>query len=166
MVFGACIMTDDPRTLAPDALARAAAEAMWEGDRLSQSLGMEITEIGRGRATLAMPVRDDMVNGHGTCHGGMMFALADSAFAFACNSRNAVTVAQDCTIAFLAPAHAGDTLRAEARERSRSGRSGVYDVTVTKSDGRVVAEFRGLSRTVRGHHRPDLATAETEPRED
>ena len=154
-------MSDDP-----DALARAAAAAMWEGDRLSQALGMEIAEVSEGGARLTMPVRDDMVNGHGTCHGGMMFTLADSAFAFACNSRNAVTVAQECTVAFLAPAHAGDVLTAIATERSRAGRSGIYDVTVIKTDGRVVAEFRGLSRTVRGHHRPDLARTEPEPRED
>ena len=150
----------------PDEIARAAATAMWEGDRLSQALGMEIVEIAEGRATLTMPVRQDMANGHGTCHGGMMFTLADSAFAFACNSRNAVTVAQECLVTFLAPAHADDVLTASAVERSRAGRSGIYDVTVTKTDGRTVAEFRGLSRTVRGHHRPDLALTEEEPRED
>lgn len=154
-------MSDDP-----DTIARAAAAAMWEGDRLSRSLGMVLEEVAEGRATMSMPVRDDMVNGHGTCHGGMMFTLADSAFAFACNSRNAVTVAQECTVAFLAPAHSGDVLTARAAERSRSGRSGIYDVTVTKGDGRTVAEFRGLSRTVRGHHRPDLARTDAEPRED
>ena len=150
----------------PDEIARAASEAMWSGDRLSQALGMELVEIGEGRATLTMPVRGDMVNGHGTCHGGMMFTLADSAFAFACNSRNAVTVAQECTVTFLAPAHADDLLTARAVERSRVGRSGIYDVTVSKGDGRVVAEFRGLSRTVRGHHRPDLVQVQDEPRED
>ena len=149
-----------------DEIAHAAAATMWEGDRLSQSLGMELVEVVPGAATLAMSVRDDMVNGHGTCHGGMVFALADSAFAFACNSHNAVTVAQECTVAFMAPAHPGDRLVARAQERSRAGRSGIYDVTVSKSEGRVVAEFRGLSRTVRGHHRPDLARTESEPRED
>ena len=152
--------------LDPDDLARAATEAMWEGDRASQALGMEIVAVGEGRATVTMTVRETMVNGHGTCHGGYIFTLADSAFAFACNSRNAMAVAQHCDITFLTPAYEGDVLTATASERSRAGRSGLYDVTVTKGGGRVVAEFGGLSRTVRGHHRPDLVTQTIEPHED
>ena len=122
---------------------------MWAEDRASQRLGMRLVDVGPGTATLTMTVRDDMVNGHGIAHGGFVFALADSAFAFACNSYDVRTVAYACTITYLAPTRLGDELVAVATERSRSGRTGTYDVTVT-SAGEVVAEFRGTSRTLGG----------------
>ena len=131
-------------------LARAAADAMWKDDEASRALGMAIVEIAPGAATLTMPVTDKMVNGHGLCHGGYIFTLADSAFAFACNSHNQRAVAQNCTITFVTPGMLGDVLTARCREVSRTGRSGIYDVTVTRQGGEVIAEFRGLSRTVKG----------------
>lgn len=139
-----------PRRQAPaHRLARRCADLMWADDVASQGLGMELAEVAPGRAVLTMKVRPDMANGHGIAHGGFMFTLADSAFAFACNSYNRRTVAQGCDIAFLAPVHAGDVLQAEAVERWREGRNGIYDVTVRCGD-RVVAEFRGRSREVGG----------------
>lgn len=132
------------------ALAEAAAAAMWARDRASQALGMRIDAIAPGRAVLSMPVRSDMVNGHAICHGGFVFALADSAFAFACNSYNQTTVASACHIDYLAPAREGDVLEAEAVERSRSGRTGVYDVTVRVRGGATVALFRGKSYRISG----------------
>ena len=130
-------------------LARRSAEAMWAADRASAGLGMRLIEVGPGRAVLAMTVREDMVNGHGIGHGGFTFTLADSAFAFACNSYNRSTVAAGCEISFLAPTRLGDELRATARERSREGRDGVYDVEVTREDA-VVARLVGRSREIRG----------------
>jgi acyl-CoA thioesterase len=132
-----------------DETARACADAMWADDRASQGLGMRLTDVGPGTATLAMTVRNDMVNGHGIAHGGFVFALADSAFAFACNSYDVRTVAYGCAITYLTPARLGDELVAVATERSRSGRTGTYDVTVSTGD-QVVAEFRGTSRTLGG----------------
>jgi acyl-CoA thioesterase len=131
-------------------LARAAADAMWAQDKASRELGMAIAEIGPGSATLTMTVTEAMVNGHGLCHGGYIFTLADSAFAFACNSHNQRAVAQSCMITYVAPGKLGDVLAAHCREVSRSERSGIYDVTVKRQDGEVIAEFRGLSRTVKG----------------
>jgi acyl-CoA thioesterase len=131
-------------------LARATADAMWAQDEASRALGMAITEIAPGFATLTMTVTDKMVNGHGLCHGGYIFTLADSAFAFACNTHNQRAVAQNCSITYVAPGRLGDRLTARCREVSRGGRSGIYDVTVTRQDGEVIAEFRGLSRTVKG----------------
>jgi acyl-CoA thioesterase len=122
---------------------------MWAGDRASRGLGMEILEVAPGRATMRMTVREDMVNGHAIGHGGFTFALADSAFAFACNSYNRSTVAAACEIRFLAPTRLGDVLVAEAVERHREGRDGVYDITVRVGD-RVVAEFVGRSKEIRG----------------
>lgn len=136
-------------TLSPDDLARACAEAMWKGDDASKGLGMEIIEIGPGRATLALTVRPDMVNGQRIAHGGFIFTLADSAFAYACNSHNVRTVAAQGHITFIQPGNLGDRLVATAREISRSGRSGIYDVRVTVNDA-VIAEFRGHSRTIGG----------------
>ena len=132
-----------------DEVARRSAEARWAGDRASQSLGMEILDVGPGRATLRMTVTDDMVNGHAIGHGGLTFALADSAFAFACNSYNRSTVAHECDVRFTAPTRLGDVLVAEAVERAREGRDGVYDVTVRCGDT-VVAEFVGRSKEIRG----------------
>lgn len=136
-------------TLSPDDLARACADAMWREDDASKSLGMEISEVGPGHATLTMAVAPHMVNGQRIAHGGFIFLLADSTFAFACNSRNERTVAAHCDITFIKPGKLGDRLVATAREISRSGRSGIYDVSVTV-DGTVIAEFRGHSRTIGG----------------
>jgi acyl-CoA thioesterase len=122
---------------------------MWAEDTASAGLGMKLVEVAEGMARLEMTVREDMVNGHGIAHGGFVFTLADSAFAFACNSRNLVTVAQACDIVFVAPARRGDVLVAEARERTTFGRNAIYDVTVTRGD-EVVAEFRGRSRQLSG----------------
>ena len=129
--------------------ARRSADAMWAEDRASRGLGMRIVSVGPGRATLEMTVRDDMVNGHAIGLGGLTFTLADSAFAFACNSYNRSTVAAGADIRFLAPTRLGDVLVAEAVERERSGRDGVYDVTVRCGD-LVVAEFVGRSKEIRG----------------
>ncbi len=123
---------------------------MWAGDRASQGLGMVLEAVGPGTARMAMPVRADMVNGHGMCHGGFIFTLADSAFAFACNSRNAKCVAAQGNIVFLRPAGLGDRLVATAEERHLAGRSGIYDIRVTDQDGQVIAELRGHSRAIGG----------------
>ena len=143
--------------MSPQAIAEAAAQAMWAEDRASRALGMEIVSVGPGRATLRMPVRADMCNGYHLCHGGMIFSLADSAFAFACNSHNKVTVANNCSVSFLTSARAGDVLTAEAVERHRGGRSGVYDVTVVDQAGRTIAVFRGHSTQIKGELVPSLA---------
>ena len=131
----------------PQRTAELSARTMWAEDAASQALGMEIAAVGPGTATVSMTVRDDMVNGHAIGHGGFTFTLADSAFAFACNSYNRRTVAQSCTITYLAPTRLGQLLVAEATERSRVGRSGIYDITVRCGD-QVVAEFRGTSREI------------------
>jgi acyl-CoA thioesterase len=135
--------------MTPEEVAVECAEAMWAGDTASQTLGMRIDFVSPGRATLSMRIRDDMTNGHKIAHGGFIFALADSAFAFACNSYDVRTVAQACDIVFVAPAQEGDLLVAEATERHRFGRNGIYDIRVTRGD-EVVAEFRGRSRTIGG----------------
>ena len=145
---------------AAQAVAEAAAQAMWAEDRASRALGMELVSVAPGRAVVRMPVREDMCNGHRLCHGGMIFSLADSAFAFACNSHNKVTVANNCSVAFIASAHAGDVLAAEAVERHRGSRSGICDVTVTDQTGRLVAVFRGHSTQVKGELVPGLTPIE------
>lgn len=136
--------------MTPEERARKSAEAMWADDNASKWLGMEIVEVSEGHATLALTVEPHHANGHGICHGGVTFCLADSAFAFACNSRNQSTVAQTNTITYITPGRVGDRLTAAAREVSLNGRSGIYDVTVTNQDGTVIAEFRGNSRAIRG----------------
>jgi acyl-CoA thioesterase len=136
-------------TLSPDDIARACAEAMWKEDDASKSLGMAIVEIGPGRATLTMTVQAHMVNGQRIAHGGFIFTLADSAFAFACNTHNERVVAAQGSITFIRPGKLGDRLVAAAREISRNGRSGIYDVQVT-ANGVVIAEFRGHSRSIGG----------------
>jgi acyl-CoA thioesterase len=133
----------------PEETAQRCADLMWAEDRASQALDMQIVEVGPGRATLRMTVRTDMVNGHDIGHGGLTFTLADSAFAFACNSHNRRTVAAGAEVRFRAPTRLGDVLTATAVERSRNGRDGVYDVTVTRED-LVVAEFTGRSREIGG----------------
>ena len=132
----------------PQALAERSAAAMYENDLASRHLGIRIDHVAPGQATARMVVRDTMINGHNICHGGYVFLLADTAFAFACNTYGPVTVAAACDIAFLGPAHLGDELIAQATERHHAGRSGIYDVTVRRSDT-VIAEFRGHSRTIR-----------------
>ena len=136
-------------TLSPDDRARACADAMWKEDDASQGLGMELVEVKPGRATLTMTIQPHMVNGQRIAHGGFIFLLADSAFAFACNSHNERAVAAQGNISFIKPGKLGDLLVATAREISRSGRSGIYDVCVTVDDT-VIAEFRGHSRVVGG----------------
>ena len=130
--------------------ASRAAEAMWANDYASKWLGMQIRAVAEGTATLTLQVQQHHCNGHGMCHGGITFALADSAFAFACNSRNQATVAQTCTITFISPVERGDKLTATAREVSLRGRSGIYDISVTRQSGEVIAEFRGHSRAIQG----------------
>jgi acyl-CoA thioesterase len=133
------------------ALARASVDVMWAGDRASQWLGMKIEEVRPGYARLSMRVTRDMVNGLGTCHGGIIFMLADSSFGYACNSHNQHAAAVGCTVDYLAPARAGDALVATAAEQARSGRTGVYDVRVENQAGTLIATFRGKSATVKGH---------------
>jgi acyl-CoA thioesterase len=135
---------------AAQSLAERAVAGMLAKDGASQALGMKIEAMRPGYARLSMTVRDDMVNGHRTCHGGMIFSLADSAFAFACNTYNEVTVAAGASIEFLQPGYAGDLLVAEAQERFRRKRSGVYDITVRNQDGAVIALFRGKSHQIGG----------------
>jgi len=135
--------------LSPDELARACADAMWQEDNACQGLGIELLRIGPGEAVMAMTVQPRMVNGHGIVHGGFIFTLADSAFAFACNTHNARAVAAQGQISFIRPSKLGDRLIATAREISRAGRSGIYDVRVTVDDV-TIAELRGHSRIVGG----------------
>lgn len=130
--------------------AERAAEAMWSDDRASAWLGMTLDDVDEGYAVLSLTVAIHHTNGHGMCHGGIIFSLADSAFAFACNSRNQASVAQHNSITYIAPAKEGDRLIATAREVSLVGRSGIYDVQVATPNGTHIAEFRGGSRIVRG----------------
>jgi acyl-CoA thioesterase len=132
-------------------LAEKVAKALFANDKTSQALGIRIVEVGPGHARLAMLVRGDMVNGHRICHGGMVFTLADSAFAFACNSYNESTVAATASIDFLAASHEGDELTAEARELWRTRRNGIYEVTVSNQKGARIAFFRGRSYRIDGH---------------
>ncbi|APX13006.1 hydroxyphenylacetyl-CoA thioesterase PaaI [Tateyamaria omphalii] len=138
--------------MTPQQRAQRCADTMWATDQASQALGMRIAQVAPGAATLTMQVRKHMLNGHGMCHGGMIFTLADSAFAFACNSYNRLTVAQSNQITYLAPGKPDEVLTATATEVARQGRSGTYDVTVIGQDGRQIALFRGLSREIAGTH--------------
>ncbi len=142
----------DTDTAAQDAqtTAERSARAMYDRDVTSRSMGMMLGPVSPGKAEMTMTVREDMLNGHGTCHGGHIFTLADSTFAFACNSHNKVSVAASADISFLRPARLGDTLTARGREIYLEGRNGIYDVEVLNEAGEVVAQFRGKSRTVRG----------------
>jgi acyl-CoA thioesterase len=131
-------------------LAEACSKAMYQRDQATQALGIELLSVGPGRATLSMRVREDMLNGHRSCHGGLLFTLADSAFAYACNSYNRSTVASGCSIDYVAPGLVGDTLTAVAEERQRSGRTGVYDVTIYNQHQKPLTYFRGKSYQLRG----------------
>jgi acyl-CoA thioesterase len=142
--------SDDPRAAA---VAQSGAAEMWESDRASQALGIEISDVSPGRAVARLTVTPSMVNGHAIAHGGYVFLLADTAFAFACNTYGQVTVARSADITFVAPAQEGDELEATATERHRAGRNGIYDVTVRRrGSGEVVAEFRGHSRELPHRH--------------
>lgn len=134
----------------PQALAELTARVMYAGDTASQALGAKVDAVAPGQSTMSMVVRADMLNGHKTCHGGFIFALADSAFAFACNARNAVTVASGASIDFLAPAYEGDMLTARANESALAGRTGLYDVEVVNQDAKRIALFRGRSYRIKG----------------
>ena len=138
--------------MTPEDRARRSAEAMWAGDRASQAMGMAVEAVGPGTATVSMTLREEHLNGHGSAHGGVIFTLADSAFAFACNSYNEAAVAQEAQVTFLSPGRGGERLTAHAVESALAGRTGVTDVKVTGEDGRTVALFRGLSRRIRGQH--------------
>lgn len=138
-----------------DDIARISAETMWAEDNATRALGIERIAVGPGSATMAMTIQPQMTNGHGMCHGGYIFLLADSAFAFACNSHGQRHVAQHCMVTFLAPGKLGARLVAEAFERQRAERSGITDVTVRDADGTVIAEFRGHSRSIPGSLLPE-----------
>lgn len=139
-----------PSEPSADALAQSVAQAMFEADACSRGLGMELLEVRPGYARLRMPVRQDFLNGHQICHGGLIFTLADSTFAFACNTYNINTVAAGCSIEFLRPVPAGDVLTAEAEERVLNGRHGIYDIRITNRAGETVAMFRGKSAQIKG----------------
>jgi acyl-CoA thioesterase len=141
----------EPGPVEPGPVEANTVETMLAADAASRMLGIELVSYGQGWARARMTVRDDMVNGHGMCHGGLIFSLADSAFACACNSWGPVTVAAGCDIAFVAPASRGDVLVADARARARFGRNGIYDVTVTSGD-QLIAEFRGRSHETGKRH--------------
>jgi acyl-CoA thioesterase len=138
-----------------DERAKAIGDKMLAADNASQSLGIKILDVKTGYAQLSMEITAQHVNGHKVAHGGLIFTLADSAFALACNSHNQNALAQHCTITFTAPGQLGDTLMAEAVERHSAGRSGIYDVKVTNQNSDLIAEFRGNSRTIKGQHFPD-----------
>ena len=146
----------------PLAIAQEVARLMWADDRASQALGMQLLEVRPGYARISMTVRRDMTNGHGMCHGGFMFLLADSTFAFACNSHNQKAVAASAEIHFLAPAQEGDVLTAEGQEQHLAGRSGVYDTRVTDQSGKLVALFRGKSATIKGQFIESSTTAHSQ----
>lgn len=138
--------------MTPKERAEKSAAAMWASDNASVWIGMEFVEVDEGRAVLSLRVQKHHTNSHGICHGGISFILADSAFAFACNSRNQATVAQHNVISYTAPAKIDEVLTATATEVSLNGRNGIYDVKVTNPEGKTVAEFRGFSRSIKGQH--------------
>ncbi len=153
-------MTDSPlRTLPAQEVAEACARALWDDDLASRALGMVLEEIRPDYARLSMPVRADMVNGHRNCHGGLIFALADSTFAFACNSTNQITVAAAASIDFLSPAKLGDRLIAYGEAQSTAGRTRVYDIRVANQAGQLIALFRGRSHQLKERLIPGLEVA-------
>ena len=137
-------------TATPQEVAERVRAGMFAEDRAAQALGMEVTAIGPGSATLTMTVREHMLNGHAICHGGLIATLADTAFAYGCNSYDELTVASGFSIDFVAPGRLGDVLTAHCTEVSRAGRTGVYDVTVENQRGERIAVFRGRSYTAKG----------------
>ena len=141
---------DDKQPKSGQAIAEAVRDRMFSEDAASRSLGMRVEAVGPGFSKLSMAIRADMLTGHVTCHGGLITTLADSAFAFACNSHNEVTVASGIVVDFLAPAYEGDVLRAECHEVALTGRTGVYDVRVTNQHGKTVVVMRGRSHTIKG----------------
>jgi acyl-CoA thioesterase len=145
--------------MTPEQLALATGQAMYESDKCSRALGLELLEVRPGYARMQMNVRADFLNGHGICHGGMIFTLADSTFAFACNSYNINTVAAGCSIEFLRAVKGDDRLTAEAVEQSLAGRTGIYDIRVTNREGETVAMFRGKSAQIKGNVIPVPADA-------
>src|SRR5690625_4558064 len=143
-------MTTPQTPLAPQPLAEQCAQTMWEDDAATQKLGREIVSVSPGAATLTMRVTRDMVNGHNTCHGGYLFTLADSCFAFACNTYNKHTVDHQCNVTFIAPAYDDDLITATSKEVIRQGRSGIYVVEITNQYGPPLAYFGGIWRTIKG----------------
>jgi acyl-CoA thioesterase len=141
---------DRTGTMTPEETAQATAEAMYVADACSRALGLELLEVRPGYARMRMTVRADFLNGHQICHGGLIFTLADSTFAFACNTYNINTVASGCSIEFLRPVHEADVLTAEAVEQTLSGRTGIYDIRVTNRAEETVAMFRGKSAQIKG----------------
>lgn len=146
---GAPLTSPNP-LVAPQQLAEQVRDAMWAGDHATKMLGMEIVAVGPGSAVIRMTVRRDMLNGHATCHGGLITTLADSTFAFACNSYNELTVASGFSVDLMAPGRLGDVLTATGHEVSKAGRTGVYDIEVSNQRGERIAVFRGRSYTMRG----------------
>ena len=144
--------------MTPQEIAKKSSAALDANDAASHGLGIVVTQIGPGLATATMPITADMLNGHGICHGGLIFTLADTAFAHACNSYNQRVVAQSCSISFLAPGKADDMLTATAREIHRAGRNGIYDIEVKSASGDIIAQFRGQSRSIKGKHFEDQPT--------
>ena len=144
--------------MTPQALAEASAAALWRDDHATHGLGMTLDRVAPGEAAISMMVEERMTNGHGLCHGGFIFTLADSCFAFACNSFNHRAVAQNCTITFLRPAHRGDRLTARGARLAEAGRSGIYDIIVTNQQGAIIATFRGQSRRIEGLLVPEEST--------
>ena len=139
-------------SLSPKERAELSAQIMWQEDKASQTMGMKLENVDEGKAELSLVVSETHVNGHQICHGGITFSLADSAFAFACNSRNQLTVAHHNIISYITPAYLGDKLVAKATELALNGRNGIYDVKVTNQNNKVIAEFRGFSRAIKGQH--------------
>ncbi len=140
----------DPQ-LTPQQIAERCAALMWPDDHAARGLGLELVEVGPGMARVRMAVRADMVNGHGTCHGGFIFTVADCAFSYACNAYNHRAVASGADISFLAPARLGDMLDAVGHVRQQGGRAGIYDIEVVNQEGRTIALFRGRSSRIKGH---------------
>jgi acyl-CoA thioesterase len=139
-------------TLTPQDIAEKSSAILDSGDAASRTMGIVVTQIAPGLATVTMPITPDKLNGHGICHGGLIFTLADTAFAHACNSYNQRVVAQTCSISFLAPGKANDMLTATAKEIHQAGRSGIYDIEVKSASGDIIAQFRGQSRSIKGKH--------------
>ena len=147
--------------MTPQQTAEHVRDGMLARDRAARNLAMRITHIAPGEATIEMVVRDDMLNGFDTCHGGYITTLGDTAFAYACNTRNEMTVASGLSVDFVAPGRPGDVLVAEAKEQSQAGRTGVYDVTIRNAQGQLIALFRGKSYSVKGKPTVPVLSAES-----